>query len=84
MRMSDHTKDWLRGSLAGWAAAVLLGLLSFLGNEMRRDIKDMQQTITRDRERSQDATASQNARIGLVEYKLDLLTRSISDMKKPK
>lgn len=80
--MSERTKDWLKGSFSGWAAAVLLAVFSYLGKELHHDVKNLQATIINDRQKSAEVSAALNQEISLLKYKLDLLTRSFGDFKR--
>ena len=80
--MSARMKDWIKGSFASWAAAILLGLLSYLGRELHQDVRRLNETLVADREKFFARISTMEARMSMVEYKMDLLTRSFSEFKR--
>ena len=69
MRMSNETKGWLKDNLIAIVCAVLLGLLGYLGNEIRVDISELKVQTSNDR-----------VRLGIAEFRINQNAEFVRDV----
>lgn len=80
--MSQKAQDWFRGSFAAWLCAILLGLISWNANKLHDKVEKLSDTLVEDREAVTAIITSERARIDMIGYKLDVLTRAVGDVRK--